>query len=61
MSVESFSFWFFASRSDAKRDRGLKTPEDIRRIDRIPYGPDAGGIHWMCTARAGRRGSCRSS
>lgn len=41
MSVESFSFWFFASRSDAKRDRGLKTPEDIRRIDRIPYGPDA--------------------
>lgn len=40
MSVESFSFWFFASRSDAKRDRGLKTPEDIRRIDRIPYGPD---------------------
>ena len=41
MSVESFSFWFFASHSDAKRDRGLKTPEDIRRIDRIPYGPDA--------------------
>ena len=41
MSVESFNFWFFASRSDAKRDRGLKTPEDIRRIDRIPYGPDA--------------------
>ena len=41
MSVESFSFWFFASRSDAKRDRGLKTPEDIRGIDRIPYGPDA--------------------
>ena len=41
MSVESFSFWFFAARSDAKRDRGLKTPEDIRRIDRIPYGPDA--------------------
>lgn len=41
MSVESFSSWFFASRSDAKRDRGLKTPEDIRRIDRIPYGPDA--------------------
>lgn len=41
MSVESFGFWFFASRSDAKRDRGLKTPEDIKRIDRIPYGPDA--------------------
>lgn len=40
MSVQSFSFWFFASRSDAKRDRGLKTPKEIKRIDRIPYGPD---------------------
>lgn len=41
MSVQSFSFWFFASRADAKRDRGLKTPNEIKRIDRIPYGPDA--------------------
>lgn len=40
MSVQSFGFRFFASRSDAKRDRGLKTPKEIKRIDCIPYGPD---------------------
>ncbi len=29
-------------RGDEKRDAGLTTPEDIRRFDDIPYGPEAG-------------------
>lgn len=41
MSLQSLIFCATAGYSDAKRDRGLTTPDDILRIDEIPYGPDA--------------------
>lgn len=41
MSYESLKFWFYASRADARRDRGLRTPDEIFRVSDIPYGPDA--------------------
>ena len=41
MSLQSLSFRLMAGRSDAKRDWGLNTtPNDILRINGIPYGPD---------------------
>ena len=41
MSLQSLSFRLMAGHSDAKRDRGLNTaPDDILRINDIPYGPD---------------------
>ncbi|MBR5093508.1 MAG: alpha/beta hydrolase [Oscillospiraceae bacterium] len=40
MSVTSRLIRFAFRRSDDKRDAGLTTPEDIRRFDDIPYGPD---------------------
>lgn len=40
MSLQSVVFRIFCTFSDSKRDRGLKTPENIRRINNIPYGPD---------------------
>ena len=43
MSYQSRMFCLMAGKSDAKRDRGLKTPKNIRRIDHIPYGPD---VRW---------------
>ena len=43
MSFQSRMFCLMAGKSDAKRDQGLKTPKNIRRIDNIPYGPD---VRW---------------
>ena len=41
MSLQSLAFCVTAGRSDAKRDWGLNTtPNDILRINGIPYGPD---------------------
>lgn len=40
MSLQSLTFCVTAGHSDAKRDRGLTTPDDILRINNIPYGPD---------------------
>ena len=41
MSLQSLSFRLMAGHSDAKRDRGLNTtPDDILRINDIPYGLD---------------------
>ena len=40
MSLQSAYFCTFCAISDAVRDRGLKTPADIRRINNIPYGPE---------------------
>ena len=41
MSLQSLSFRLMAGHSDAKRDRGLNAaPDDILRINDIPYGPD---------------------
>ncbi len=36
-TVRSIRFWWAIS--DAKRDRGLKTPAEIKRYDNISYGP----------------------
>ena len=38
MSLTSFMIRFSCTRSDRKRDKGLKTPEDIKRFDDISYG-----------------------
>ena len=41
MSLQSLSFRLMAGHSDAKRDHGLNAaPDDILRINDIPYGPD---------------------
>ena len=40
MSLQSAYFRTICAISDAVRDRGLKTPADIRRINNIPYGPE---------------------
>ena len=48
MSLQSLSFRLMAGHSDAKRDRGLNTaPDDILRINDIPYGPD---VKWSTEA-----------
>ncbi len=40
MSIMTFVFRIMAARSDAKRDKGLSTPEDITRFDNIDYVGD---------------------
>ncbi len=40
MSVESKIMAAMFARSDAKRDKGLRIPEDIIRTSGIIYGPD---------------------
>ena len=40
MSLNTAIFRSMCRRSDAKRDAGLTTPADVRRIDDISYGPD---------------------
>ena len=41
MSFAAFLMRTTAGRSDAKRDAGLTTPDDIERLDDIQYGPDS--------------------
>lgn len=40
MSLNSFLMNYNCKKCDDKRDAGLTTPEDINRIDNIPYGSD---------------------
>ena len=40
MSISSMMLRAAFKRSDDKRDKGLKTPDDILRFDDISYGPD---------------------
>ncbi|HJA67899.1 hypothetical protein B5F07_04585 [Lachnoclostridium sp. An169] len=40
MSLQSVLFRTICTFADAARDKGLRTPPDIRRIDNIPYGPE---------------------
>ena len=40
MSTTSMTLRFLFKCNDDRRDAGLTTPEDIRRFDDIPYGPD---------------------
>ena len=40
MSLAAWLFRYNCKKSDAKRDAGLSTPEDIFRVDDISYGPD---------------------
>ncbi len=46
MSYFAYSFRFAAGRSDRKRDRNLKVPEDVRALCNIPYGL-SGKSQWM--------------
>lgn len=40
MSIATLWLRYNCKKSDAKRDAGLTTPEDISRVDDISYGPD---------------------
>ena len=55
MSVASrWLRWSFA-RSDAVRDAGLSTPDDVIRYDGIRYGKIPCGRRWTFTAPAAGR------
>ena len=45
MSIASFLFRVMAKRNDAKRDAGLTTPENVKRLNGLIYGPDP---KWNC-------------
>ena len=40
MSLQALWIRYSWRKNDAKRDAGLTTPEDIKRVDDISYGPD---------------------
>ncbi len=40
MSITSFFVRKSLARNDRKRDAGLTTPDNVKRFDDIPYGPD---------------------